>query len=86
MLESKLDLHFNVKFDGESNDDSPKAQKPYLPLYYMEFIDLAPYRHKMKELNGKKILITMRLFWLEARFAFATYKVLVSGEVLVRYW
>ena len=25
VLESKLDLHFDVKFDGESDDDSPES-------------------------------------------------------------
>ena len=29
-LESKLDLHFFVKFDGESNGDGPESLKPYL--------------------------------------------------------
>ena len=40
-LESKLDLHLNVKFDGESDGDGPDSQKPYLdrPLN-------GPYRHK----------------------------------------
>ena len=30
----------------------------------------APLGIKIKELHGKNILITMCLFWLEARFAF----------------
>ena len=29
-LESKLDLHFYVKFDGESDGDGPDSQEPYL--------------------------------------------------------
>ena len=54
-LESKLDLHFDVKFNGESNGDSPKAQKPYLhPLYYMAFIDPASYRHKNERIERQK--------------------------------
>ena len=54
-LESKLDLHFDVKFNGESNGDSLKAQKPYLyPLYYMAFIDPAPYRHKNERIERQK--------------------------------
>ena len=33
-LQEKLDLHFDVKFNSESDGGSPKAQKPYLdPLY-----------------------------------------------------
>ena len=65
-LGSKLDLHFNVKFNGESNGDGPKAQKPYLhPLYYMAFIDPVPYRHKNEKIERQKMLITMCLFWLE---------------------
>ena len=47
-LESKLDLQFDVKFDGESDGDGLGAQKPYLrlhPLYYMAYIDPAPYGH-----------------------------------------
>ena len=41
VLETKLDLHFDVKFDGESDGDGPDSQKPYLdrPLN-------GPYRHK----------------------------------------
>ena len=46
----------------------------------MPLIDPAPIdirlKHKtyrLKELHGKKILITMCLFWLEARFAFSTF-------------
>ena len=54
-LESKLDLHFDVKFNGESNGDSLKAQKPHLhPLYYMAFIDPAPYRHKNERIERQK--------------------------------
>ena len=63
-LESKLDLHFDVKFNGESNGDSPKAQKPYLHPYTIWHLLTRPLIGiKTKELNGKKILITMRLFW-----------------------
>ena len=29
-LEEKLDLHFNVKFYGESDGDGPDSSKPYL--------------------------------------------------------
>ena len=29
-LESKLDLHLYVKFDGEPDGDGPDSQKPYL--------------------------------------------------------
>ena len=36
----------------------------------MALIDPAPIDIRIKELHGKKILITMCLFWLEARFAF----------------
>ena len=36
----------------------------------MVFIDPAPIDIRIKELHSKKILITMCLFWLEARFAF----------------
>ena len=50
-LESKLDLHFEVKLNGESNGDSLKAQKPYL---YMAFIDPAPYRHKNERIERQK--------------------------------
>ena len=54
-LESKLDLHFDVKFNGESNGDSLKAQKPYLyPLYYMAFIDPSSYRHKNERIERQK--------------------------------
>ena len=92
VLESKLDLHFNVKFEGESDGDgpeswkpyldplkfngeskgdSPRAQKPYLHPYTIWHLFTRPLIGiKMKELNGKKIQITMCLFWLEARFAF----------------
>ena len=28
-LEEKLDLHFKIKFNGESDGGSPEAQKPY---------------------------------------------------------
>ena len=67
VLESKLDLHFHVKFDGESDGDGPDSQKPYLdPLN-------GPKDIRIKELHGKKILITLCLFWLEARFAFCDY-------------
>ena len=31
-LEEKLDLHFNVKFDGESDGDGPDSSKPYLDI------------------------------------------------------
>ena len=30
VLESKLDLHLYVKFEGESAGDGPESQKPYL--------------------------------------------------------
>ena len=36
----------------------------------MALIDPAPIDIRIKELHSKKILITMCLFWLEARFAF----------------
>ena len=66
VLESKLDLHYYVKFDGKCDGGGPE---PYLdPL--MALIDPAPIDIRIKELHGKKILITMCLFWLEARFAF----------------
>ena len=29
-LEEKLDLDFDVKFDGESDGDGPDSSKPYL--------------------------------------------------------
>ena len=54
-LESKLDLLFDAKFNGQSNGDSPKAQKPYLhPLYYMVFIEPAPYRHINERIERQK--------------------------------
>ena len=47
-LESKLDLHLNVKFDGESDGDGPDSQKPYLdPLN-------GPYRHWNKRIARQK--------------------------------
>ena len=49
------DLDFDVKFDGESDGDSPEAQKPYLhPLYYIAFIDPAPNRHKNLTIERQK--------------------------------
>ena len=67
-LEYKVDLRFYVKYDGESDGDGPESLKPCLdPL--MALIDRAPINIRIKEMHGKKILITMCLFWLEARFA-----------------
>ena len=43
-LEEKLDPRFYVKCDGESNGDSPEAQKPYL-------IDPAPLGIEIEELH-----------------------------------
>ena len=41
----------------------------------MALIDPAPIDIRIKELHSKKILITMCLFWLEARFAFCDCKI-----------
>ena len=52
----------------------------------MALIDPAPIDIRIKELHGKKILITMCLFWLEARFAFCDQLVLAniaSGELII---
>ena len=39
----------------------------------MALIDPAPIDTRIKELHDKKILITICIFWLEARFAFCDY-------------
>ena len=64
-LESKLDLHSNVKFDDKSDGDGPDSQKSY-----QNPLETVPIDIRITELHGKKMLITMCLFWLEARFAF----------------
>ena len=38
-LESKLDLHFDVKFDGECDGDGPEFKKPYLDPLNGPYID-----------------------------------------------
>ena len=40
----------------------------------MALVDPAPIDIRIKELHSKKILITMCLFWLEARFATDSYE------------
>ena len=60
-LESKLDLHSYVKFDGKCDEGGRES---------LNLIDPAPIDIRIKELHGKKILITICLFWLKARFAF----------------
>ena len=46
----------------------------------MALIDPAPIDKRIKELHGKKILITMCLFWLEARFAFCDWLCLKTSR------
>ena len=50
-LEEKLDHHFQVKFDGESDGDSPEVQKPYLIFRPLNWPLLTPNRPKMKILH-----------------------------------
>ena len=50
----------------------------------MALIDPAPIGIRIKELHSKKILISMCLFWLEARFAFCDWFFWITVNTHIR--
>ena len=68
VLESKLDLHSYVKFDGKCDEGGRESLKPYLAL-----IDPAPIDIRIKEIARQKDTdnhVSFLAEALKARFAF----------------